>query len=236
MNRHFKRKTDGLLMCKYGEVSNGTILTAFDEDTGIPYGNSSHQIFVTPEEFKDNYEPFQFKLGSDKVKDKLIISVLEKITNQLRGYGLLENQVETLNEFSASLRSGPIFEDLVIVRMDFHKQCLESKDKEIKNLENSINDKIVEYDNRIMKLKFNLSCENAKVKELQKELELRHTGVKHHQASVEAQMALTNQAKKDLKCLEEFILDFDDSHEFFDYEGFVDKHEKLIMSVKKRKI
>lgn len=119
MSKFYTRKSDGKKLVEYGKISNGQILTEFNEKTGTPISNDYLQVFVTKEELKSDFEPFNFKIDSSEKNDRIIVKALSDILYQFRNYGIAENQAQCFEEFyqSASFKSN-VYRDMVKLEKD----------------------------------------------------------------------------------------------------------------------
>lgn len=99
MRDFYTRNSDSKKFRKYKTISNGIILTKFDEKTGTPIVNEGYQVFVTKEELKNSFTPFEFTLQTSDKIDSLIVRFIPDFVYQLKNYGLLETDANSFEEF-----------------------------------------------------------------------------------------------------------------------------------------
>lgn len=108
---YYRNKETGKEMAHYGSISNGVILTTFEEKRGIPCGNGSAQVFMTTEELKRDWEEFEFKvtLKLDDERVSNLVTFLLKLHSQCNNYGAFEDgrhefdQIEHETQFMKTL-------------------------------------------------------------------------------------------------------------------------------------
>lgn len=114
MSKFYKRKSDGKEYKKYEEISNGIILTAFDEKTGQSIVNSGYKLCVTKEQLKEEFEVFEFKLQTSDRINSLVTKYLKDIVYQLQNHGIMEEQLQRLDEFiGCSSETCSFYNDIV---------------------------------------------------------------------------------------------------------------------------
>lgn len=102
MKGYYTRIEDGAKFVLYKDISNGKILTKFNEQTGTPIVNADYQLFIIDEHLKLYFKEFEFKLSTGDAIGNIIRKALPDLVYQFRNYGLLENQAQAFEEFRNS--------------------------------------------------------------------------------------------------------------------------------------
>jgi hypothetical protein len=83
----------------YKTIKNGHILTKFNETNGSPITNTHYQLYVQEHILQCEYIEFKYQLPISEKINNLTAVILETIVEQLKKYGIAENQVYNFDEF-----------------------------------------------------------------------------------------------------------------------------------------
>lgn len=109
--KSFTEDKDGRKFCIYERISNGYILTTYDEKSGSPIVNT--KFFVSFAEYKINYKEFKFDLPTNEKESRAVASALLEINDQLRNHGIIEESSNLLLDLSRSEKYCGLFRTMV---------------------------------------------------------------------------------------------------------------------------
>jgi hypothetical protein len=100
MSQYYRHKETKDERVKYGEVSNGLILTQFTKE-GHGLGNSHYKLFVTQEQFKTDWEEFEFspRIDQSEKDHKMLVKIINEHLEEMDNYGLMFQNDLSIDEW-----------------------------------------------------------------------------------------------------------------------------------------
>ena len=106
---YFKHKENDTKLMFNSVISNGVLLTEFDEGTGA--SKRKPIIYMTFEEFGNNWEKFNFNLPLNEELKPIITEFCKSTLDTMKNYGIEENHTQDFSEFFGTMDGCSIFHD-----------------------------------------------------------------------------------------------------------------------------
>ncbi len=125
MRKYYKNNQTGELRTLTGSVSNGKLLNTFDESDGVANGGEHNSLFVSTEDFENNWISISFEVKvamSVKARNKTVTAIL-KMINQLSDHGIAEDEVDGFRTIEANchIMTDVLFSDRIGTRDDLER-------------------------------------------------------------------------------------------------------------------
>jgi hypothetical protein len=85
------------------KIMGGVILTHFDKESGVRFGNSNYKFFVSTEDLKKYFEPFEFEIAIGKKEQGVLRGFLQDVLYELKNHGIEEDSISSLEAVDRDL-------------------------------------------------------------------------------------------------------------------------------------